>query len=116
MNALRNAGRLALAGCAALALATGISVDAQAAAGEFSYTDTDGVDHSFSDPPNGECISFGLPIVSADNQTDATATVYANTNCTGASDTLPSKTGKSWGAFRPNAVRFNFLFLGGPLP
>ncbi|MEU5418852.1 hypothetical protein ACFY1P_35245 [Streptomyces sp. NPDC001407] len=110
MTVLRNAGRLALAACAALALATGVSTEAHAATGNFTYTDIDGVDHTLADPPSGECISFGLPATGADNETDSTATVYENTDCSGtALDRLPPKTGMSWGSVRPNAVRFNFL-------
>ncbi|MGA5134828.1 hypothetical protein ACPCTO_34080 [Streptomyces olivoreticuli] len=110
MTALRNAGRLGLATCTALALAIGASAEAHAATGNFTYTDVDGVDHTWADPPDGECLSFGLPATGADNETDATATVYGNTDCSGSVlDRIPPKTGKSWGAFRPNAVRFNFL-------
>ncbi|WP_269856823.1 hypothetical protein [Streptomyces sp. RPT161] len=109
MNAFRSAGRLALAACAALALVTGVSAEGHAATGNFTYTDTDGVPHTWADPPNGECISFGLPAVSADNETNATATVYENTDCSGAVlDRVPPKSDRIWGRY-PNAVRFNFL-------
>ncbi|PJN28176.1 hypothetical protein [Kitasatospora sp. CB02891] len=110
MTAAKNAGRFALAACTALTLVIGIATSANAATGEFTYTDIDGEDHTLVDPPSGECISFGLPVTGADNETNASATVYENTDCSGpALDTLPPKTGMSWGSVLPNAVRFNFF-------
>ncbi|MGW4380085.1 hypothetical protein [Kitasatospora sp. NPDC004531] len=110
MPRLRNAVRVASVAGAALVLATGSSTVAYAATGDFTYTDIDGVDHTLVDPPSGECISFGLPVTGADNETDSSATVYENTDCSGAPlDTLPPKTGMSWGSVLPNAVRFNFF-------
>ncbi|MFG2696566.1 hypothetical protein ACIHEI_23765 [Kitasatospora sp. NPDC051984] len=110
MTALKNPVRLVLAACTALTLVTGIATDAHAATGDFTYTDIDGEDHTLVDPPSGECISFGLPVTGADNETNVTATVYENTDCRGVPlDMLPPKTGMSWGGTLPNAVRFNFF-------
>ncbi|WP_143200131.1 hypothetical protein [Kitasatospora sp. CB01950] len=107
---LRNAAHLVSVTCAAFVLATGSSTVAYAATGDFTYTDIDGVDHTLVDPPSGECISFGLPVTGADNETNTSASVYENTDCSGpALDTLPPNTGMSWGSVLPNAVRFNFF-------
>ncbi|WP_171163597.1 hypothetical protein [Streptomyces sp. I05A-00742] len=106
MTVLRNAARAALAACAALALVGGVSVDAHAAVGKFEYAGADGINSVFVNPPTGPCIGFTKEAVSAGNYTDTDAKVYEGLACGGQGESLPKGTGKSWGVFRPNSVRF----------
>jgi hypothetical protein len=74
--------------------------------GTFIYTHSDGTEGSFVNPPNGQCLPFDAPAISADNQTDTNATVYTSNFCSGDNDVIEARTGKTWGLFRPSSVRF----------
>ncbi|MBZ4323711.1 hypothetical protein [Streptomyces huiliensis] len=101
-----NAARVALAACAALALSGVVPTEAAAAVGKFEYAAADGVNSVFVNPPTGPCIGLTKEAVSAGNYTDTDANLYEGLACSGHAEPLPKGTGKSWGTFRPNSVRF----------
>ncbi|MFD7084930.1 hypothetical protein [Streptomyces sp. NPDC059918] len=76
------------AAAGALLLALALPTSAHAAAGEFNYTTSTGQTAGIADPQSGICIN--LPEATAENPadspqnfTDATATVFLDTDCEG---------------------------------
>ncbi|MGA5133177.1 hypothetical protein QZH56_12355 [Streptomyces olivoreticuli] len=77
---LRRAAIAAFGG--ALLLLTASTVNAQAADGPFSYIRADtGTPDEFDNPPNDTCLPIPGGAAHADNDTDATAFVYADSSC-----------------------------------
>ncbi|WP_151771009.1 hypothetical protein [Streptomyces abyssomicinicus] len=85
--------------CSAVALLVAVPGPASAAAGQFryTYTTTEGYDAVgfLNNPPSGECVNLqgpaaepGSPSRAPSNQTDATATVFLDSDCQGATYTL----------------------------
>ncbi|MEU2871566.1 hypothetical protein ABZ769_20490 [Streptomyces olivoreticuli] len=94
-------GRLALTAGAALALFTALPMSsAYAASGTFFYHSSVG-DFKITDPPLGVCEPVHGGATSASNQTNATATLYFDSNC-----------GNPWGSLQPG----QFTSFSGDLP
>ncbi|MEU6587717.1 hypothetical protein ABZ923_00505 [Streptomyces sp. NPDC046881] len=95
------------AACSAFLLLVAVPGSASAATGQFRYTYTtaDGYEAVgfLNNPAGGECINLappssapGTPSRAPKNRTDATATVFLDTDCTGDTYyTLPPGTGAS---------------------
>ncbi|MCC3775735.1 hypothetical protein [Streptomyces sp. UNOB3_S3] len=98
--------RVALAAGAAFLLVTGFTLDAQAATGTFVYDRIDGTHGAISNPVNGRCYDFDSPASGADNQTDTDAVIYDTYGCSGTKQSLPKRTGESWGSYRGESVIF----------
>ncbi|WP_116213522.1 hypothetical protein [Streptomyces olivoreticuli] len=82
MRALRKIGRIGLTIGAAAALVTGLTANAQAADGPFSYIRADtGAPDELDNPPNDVCLPIPGGAAHAENDTDATAFVYSDGSC-----------------------------------
>ncbi|MFE3187102.1 hypothetical protein ACFXKR_40625 [Streptomyces violascens] len=54
----------------------------------------------------GGLLAWWLGAVGVDNLTDTGATLYTGLARSGITEFVPARTGLSWGAYRPNSVRF----------
>ncbi|EMF00432.1 hypothetical protein J7W19_07230 [Streptomyces mobaraensis NBRC 13819 = DSM 40847] len=98
--------RTAVAIGAAAALFCGMSANAQAATGDFTYVNVNGDDFTLHSPVDGECFLLVSGARSAANRTNATATVFAEQGCEGSRVTMPPHTSTDFGGSAPHSVMF----------
>ncbi|MFI0977904.1 hypothetical protein ACH4SP_13000 [Streptomyces sp. NPDC021093] len=106
MRALARLGRVTLTAAATLALVTGLSTGAQAATGDFTYTNVHGDDFVNDNPENGECFLLIGGAVHAVNSTDTRATVYLDRGCEEGPSELAPGTARDFGDPLPHSVMF----------
>ncbi|MFZ3474190.1 hypothetical protein ACODT3_05170 [Streptomyces sp. 4.24] len=106
-HVVKNAVRTAVTLGAALTLLTGLSAGAHAAGGEFRYVNVNEDDFTLENPVNGECFLLLSGARTAENATDARASLFAERDCEGPS-MLVMRPGQSarFGAAVPRSVRF----------
>ncbi|MFG2334119.1 hypothetical protein ACGFMM_31565 [Streptomyces sp. NPDC048604] len=107
MDAFRHTARVVATTVAALALATGLSTNAQAANGTLHYVNVNGDDFTTENPANGECFLLVSGAIRVDNRTDSEATVYSDHGCEDPlGSPMPPFSSRDFGEPVPHSVMF----------
>ncbi|WP_367140762.1 MULTISPECIES: hypothetical protein [Streptomyces] len=106
-SALRRAARPVVVVGAALALATGLSAEAEAANGTLSYRDSSGIDHARDNPTNGVCYSFTAEAVSVADLTDTDGRLFTGSLCEESTFLITIHAGSSlvFGGTKPRSAK-----------
>jgi hypothetical protein len=107
MKAFRHLARVAGAAVAALALATGGSVDVQAASGTLHYVNVNEDAFTTENPVSGECYLLVSGARHIDNGTGSVATVYSDHGCEDVlGSPLAPHSSRDFGQPVPHSVKF----------
>ncbi|GAA0593755.1 hypothetical protein [Streptomyces crystallinus] len=107
MKAFRHLARVAAAAVVTLALATGGSVDVQAANGALHYVNVNGDDFTTQNPASGECFLLVSGAVHIDNGTGSVAIVYSDHGCEDVlGSPLAPHSSRGFGQPVPHSVKF----------
>ncbi|WP_171164034.1 hypothetical protein [Streptomyces sp. I05A-00742] len=91
---------------AALTLSLGLSPDARAATGDFTYINVNGDDFTLHNPQDGECFLLISGAQSATNSTDRRATLFSEQGCEGPLLVMERGTSATFGSNVPHGVTF----------
>ncbi|MFD0385527.1 hypothetical protein ACFQ2B_34185 [Streptomyces stramineus] len=91
----------------ALALFTGVSGSAQAATGDFLYTNVNGDEFTLHNPASGECFLLVSGARSAFNRTTSRASLFTEHGCEGARLLMQPNTSASFTGNVPHSVMFD---------